>query len=115
MEIASRELSECILLEIRDPVLISHSIGSIETMVEDHIARGARNFGLRFHKDSFLNSSSLAVILRCYERIVEAGGKLAIVNPTDEISGMLGMLDLNTIIPQLDTEEELADLMRSTD
>ncbi len=113
MKVIAKELEGCLLLDVVEPILITSSIAELEEIVADLIKRGHSQFGIRFHAESFLNSSCLAVILRCYERIVEVSGRLAIVNPTDEISGMLGMLDLNEIIPQLDTEEELRDFMTS--
>jgi anti-sigma B factor antagonist len=59
------------------------SVGRLEGVLDDAIARGAMRIEMDLSRVSFVDSSGLAVLIRTQQRVVARGGALA-VEPASE-------------------------------
>lgn len=67
----------------------------VERQVEEHLPR---KLALDFGGVTFMDSSGIAVVLRCYRRLGELGGELTVRNTPDQAMKVLRAAGLERMI-----------------
>ena len=68
--------------------------------------KGAESIVINLSKVTFLNSFALTVFLEMYKMLQKQGGKLVIAEPSAEVSKLLEITRLNTVLEVYETERE---------
>ncbi len=95
------------VLNIKDDLGIYTNIDELVGIVEKIVQKKETNVALSFTEESFLYSDTIRVILQCFELIHEKEGKLAIVEPNDQILTTFNVLELDGVIKIFPTMEAL--------
>jgi anti-anti-sigma regulatory factor len=88
------------ILKVKDPVNLGTDLADIRRLVDEYLGKGLHNIALSFTPDSYFYTKHISILVQCLERIKEAGGRLAVINPNDDILDVLktiGFLDLTSI------------------
>lgn len=107
MRIESYPRGKYTVIRIYDVLNLTSNIEPLEEMVTDLLKRNRKNIAIAFADGSYLCSRSGATIIRCWEAIKEVNGTFTLLNVNKDIRDFLAVIDLETIIQILDSEEEL--------
>lgn len=86
---------------------LTTDLGELYDLVREHIAHRQTRFALQFTPDSFLYSQHIAVLIKCVERIREAGGTLAVVRPSNDVAEMLTVVDPEGFVRRVGSLQDL--------
>ncbi len=95
------------ILAIKDNLGIYTNIDDLVDTVEQVVEKDETSVALSFTDESFLYSDSIRVILQCFELINDKDGKLAIVEPNEQILSTFNVLELDGVIKIFPTMEAL--------
>jgi len=84
---------DTLVVQVRDSVHLTSDLTPLYDLIRSHIAFRQTDFEICFPPGSFLYSGQLAVLLKCAERVREAEGRLAILDPTEELIDALAWID----------------------
>lgn len=96
------------VIRVTEDIVLTSDVGELREHLEKALQKGEKRVALGFTPNSYLYTEAIAVLVQCFELIQDAGGKLAIINPNEDILDVLriaGFLDLVAVVK---TEDELA-------
>ncbi len=96
-----------LLLRFTEDIGLTKDIQELYEVVRRAVDRGHSHFAIAFTPDTFLHSHHVAVVIKCIERIREAGGALSIIRPNNDIADMLSFVDPDGFTMRVQSEEEL--------
>ena len=70
----------------------------LEAILENALKDGHNNIILNMLRVEYLSSSGIRVILKCYKEARDAGGKLRIEKPSQNVKNVLGMIALDEML-----------------
>lgn len=88
-----------------DTLHLTSNISEIESLVNKLLDKNIVNIAISFEDNSYLCSSSGAIIIRCWEIIKQKGGDFILLNVNSDIHEFLAILDLENLIKAYDTDE----------
>lgn len=90
-EMRIHEIGPVVVVDIAD------ECGQLTKLLEPQLDAGRRSFVLDLGKAGFLNSVNIASLIAARNRIVAAGGKVAVANLSDNIRSVFRILKLERI------------------
>ena len=107
MEYESYVKNEFHIIKIKDILNLTSKIDELEGIVNTLLEQNEIKIAINFAEESYLCSSSVAVLIRCWENIKDHGGILALINVNQDIRDFLNIIDFDSLIKICDSEEEL--------
>jgi anti-anti-sigma factor len=108
MRIATRQAGIYRVFSIEEDLGLSSSISQLKDQIAAALERGVRDVALRFSRNSYLSTRTIATLVNCFEDVKDRGGRLAIVDPNEDIVEILSMIDFDKVVSFFPTEELLA-------
>lgn len=99
------------IIKIKDVLNLTSKIDELEDKINTLLEQKKINIAIHFADESYLCSSSGAVLIRCWENIKDHGGLLALVNVNQDIRDFLNIIDFDSLIKICDSEEELESIL----
>lgn len=96
------------VITLEEALHMSSDISELESVITEFLKKDIVNIAVHLQEDSYFNSRSGAVFVRCWETIKEHNGVLALVNINRSIRDFLAIIDLESEIPIYNSEDELA-------
>jgi anti-anti-sigma factor len=108
MEFEVREKNTYTVISLMEPLSALTDITPLEQIVKDLLkADSPRNIAIRFADNSFINSFTGSVLVRCWEMITDARLNLAVLNANESVKEFVQIIDLDELIEFVETEDEL--------
>jgi hypothetical protein len=95
------------LLRISEDVRLNSDISPVYGIVEQLVADGKLHIAFSFTPQSFLYTRHIAVLIKCLELVRDGHGSIAIVRPNEDIREVLSLIDQESMILQVESEETL--------
>jgi len=67
---------------------------------------GSKKLVLNLSKVPYVDSSAIAIMVECLQRLRKIGGKLCLVDPQPRVKGLIEIARLNTLFNVVGTEAE---------
>ncbi len=100
------ELKNNVLILNIDGDILGESNGAeLVDLVNKQIEGGAKNAAVDLSQVRYMNSTGLSVLISLHNTFKGNGGKLALVNPSEQVSKMLTITKLNTIFSVYSSQE----------
>jgi anti-anti-sigma regulatory factor len=111
MEKKTYQKAGFLVIDVCEKVTMSSNLQDIRDDVSALIEQGTSRVAIRFRKDSYFSSRSIAVVVTCNERIRDLGGIFVIINPNEQIQSLLVSLGIEDRFVTCESEEDLLDLV----
>ena len=98
-------IHECDQVVVID--IVDEQCGQLAKLLEPQLAAGRRSFVFNLDEAKFLNSVNIASLIAARNRIIAAGGKIAVANLADNIKSVFRILKLERLF-ELDLQLEAA-------
>ena len=95
------------VVKIKDVLNLTSQIDELEDIISKLLEKNIINIAVHFTDGSYLCSSSGAILIRCWEKIKEHNGFLALVNVNQDIRDFLKIIDFDSLIKIFASENEL--------
>lgn len=99
------------VIKIKDVLNLTSKIDELEDIVNKLLEKNINKIAFHFNDGSYLCSSSGAVLIRCWEKIKEHNGFLALVNVNQDIRDFLKIIDFDSLIKIFSSEKELESII----
>ena len=95
------------ILKIEEDLKVVAELSELRFLVEGYVNVGKRHIAVSFTNASYIYSGALAVLIECYRKIKEGRGELCILEPNDDIRGVVHRLGVDRLIKMYESEEQL--------
>lgn len=95
-----------LLLHLEGDLIGEQSGIEIIDMVNNYINDGILKLAVDLSKVRYMNSSGIGVLITLLTKLRNAGGEMAIINPSEQIKKLLIITKLNTIFKVYASESE---------
>ena len=96
-EVTEEKASEGVRFTIRGRINATYA-DELQGILKQALKEGQTNIVLNMFWVDFLSSAGIKVILKTYQDATDAGGKLGIELPSENVRNVLGMLALNEML-----------------
>jgi hypothetical protein len=107
MKSETLQKGRCVIVRILEDVNLNTDLNSLLTVVERSIVAGNKHIAFSFGEGSFLYTRHIATLVKCFEKLRDSGGTLAVIHPNRDIIDILALIDPEQMIIKADSEEEL--------
>jgi len=108
MKVDARGSSEIPVLAPSGRITIGESTRTLQTAIEEAIARGARHLIVDGSRIDYLDSTGIGELVAAVRRLMENGGKVGIAAPSPKLREILEITHLDAVFLVRDTEAALA-------
>lgn len=95
------------ILKIEEDLKVIADLSELQFLVEGYVKVGKRHIAVSFTNSSYIYSGALAVLIECYRKIKDGKGELCLIEPNDDIRGVVHRLGVDRLIKMYESEEEL--------
>ncbi|MBD3346042.1 MAG: STAS domain-containing protein [Chitinivibrionales bacterium] len=96
------------LLKIKKELNLNSDLTELRQIIEEYVEKGPINIALKFTDDSYLYTKSIASLVQSFEMVRDHGGKMAVINPNEDIIEVLNTVGFTDLVKICKNEEELA-------
>ncbi len=107
MDISTSQVGSYRLFSLEENLSLNSDISKLKELIYHALDEGIRSIALRFTEHSYLSTRTIAVLVTCFEEVKDRGGRLAIINPNEDILDVLGMIDLDRVVDYYPSENML--------
>jgi hypothetical protein len=113
MKFETRERDGFLVVGITENITMFSNIGDVKDYILDLIEKGTLYIAISFPLDAYFSSRSIAVVVTCNERLRDVGGMLVIIQPNDQILGLLNSLGIQDRFTTCESEEYLCEIEKT--
>lgn len=95
------------VIKINEILHLTSNIDELLSIIDNLLKKNVKNIAISFQDNSYLYSKTGSVIVRCWEKIQDQNGNLALINTNEDIRDFLAVIDIEFLIKKVSTEEEL--------
>ena len=93
-------------IDLRGKFIKGQGGHQLQMLVEKVLSAGSQQVILNLSEVPIIDSMGIGEIVRCYNKVRDAGGELKLVGLTDRVYGAMSITQLLSLIATLPTEEE---------
>ncbi|MBD3316557.1 MAG: STAS domain-containing protein [Chitinivibrionales bacterium] len=95
------------IIRFSGPVKAIAQLEELQALIELYLRHGRVNIAVIFTDTSYLYSGAIAVLVQCYKKTSEKGGRLCIVEPNRDLLALLEQMNIPSVIDVFDSEDAL--------
>jgi anti-sigma B factor antagonist len=95
-------------IDLRGKFIKGQGGHQLQMLVEKVLSAGSHQILLNLKEVPIIDSMGIGEIVRCYNKVRDAGGELKLVGLTDRVYGALSITQLLKVIGSFSTEDEAA-------
>jgi len=107
MKISNRAVADVQVLDCSGKITLGEGTMSIRNAIRSLLQSGAKNIVLNLADVSSVDSAGIGELMSAYTTVVNAGGKLMLLNLTKRIHELLAITKLLTVFEVLDSESTI--------
>jgi anti-sigma B factor antagonist len=96
-------------IDLRGKFIKGQGGHQLQILAEKVLSAGSDQVLLNLQEVPIIDSMGIGEIVRCYNKVRDAGGELKLVGLTDRVYGALSITQLLNVIATFPTEEEAAE------
>ena len=97
----------CQVIKINQILDMNSDISELEKIIIAFLEKDIFHFAINFPDDSYLSSSTGAIIVRCWEAIKDKNGELVFINVNKNIRDFLSIIGFTSLNKIYSSEDEL--------
>ena len=105
VKIEIRTIGDAKILDFSGKITLGEGTMSIRNMVLDLLKGGSKKIILNLADINYIDSSGIGELVSTYTTVVNAGGRLKLLNLTNKIEQLLAITKLLTVFETFDNEE----------
>lgn len=107
MKIRERTVGDVRILDCSGKITLGEGTMSIRNAIRDILQSGAKNIVLNLADISYVDSTGVGELMSSYTTVVNAGGRLVLLNLTKRLQELLAITKLLTVFEVLDNENSI--------
>jgi anti-anti-sigma factor len=98
-----------LVFRVEEVIEVKSDVKFLATAVEHAVEEGEAAIAVAFPDDSYLSSTSLAVLIRCGHALQEVGGRFAVITGNRQVQEVIDAFGIGNLINLVASEEELSE------
>jgi anti-anti-sigma factor len=107
MQITSYDRNGCGVIKVAEDVTLQSDLSPLIAVVDAFLNKGIKRIAVSFTRNSYLYTSSLAVLINCYEMIRDCDGELYFFDVNPGIIDVFSVVGLSEMVKIYASENDL--------
>jgi anti-anti-sigma factor len=95
------------ILKFKEDLAVISDLSELKFLIEGYLGQGKRHIAVNFPSAAYIYSGAIAVLVDTYKKIRNEKGVLCIIEPNEDILGILRFLNLDKLITICKSEDDL--------